>query len=75
MPANECKDCERDFPGGEGLIDDRCPSCHAEYQERHREADQPTPGESPEGGLRGFLGRRREEQPAPAEPPEEREGE
>lgn len=38
MPADECTDCERHFPGGEGLIDGRCPPCHADFRDRRKVA-------------------------------------
>ena len=40
MPRDECRDCGNHFPGGEGLVDGRCPSCLALYLERQ---GQPAP--------------------------------
>jgi len=37
MPRDECRDCEKHFPHGEGLVDGRCPACLAVFRERHGE--------------------------------------
>ena len=38
MARDECRDCEQTFPGGEELVDGRCPACLALLEERQREA-------------------------------------
>ena len=50
MPADECKDCEAHFPGGEGLIDGRCPSCDAYFREARQREEPAAPTETPEEG-------------------------
>jgi len=43
-----CRDCERHFPGGEGLKDGRCPGCAAIFEKAQAEAppaDEPAEGE------------------------------
>jgi hypothetical protein len=45
MPLDECRDCEERFPGGEGLVDGRCPRCLAVYRERQEEQEPEGQGE------------------------------
>jgi len=73
MARDVCTDCEQDFPGGEGLIDGRCPSCYATFEEKEQFEGRPT-SEPPAEGPRGFFGRRREEHPSPGEHPEGEQG-
>lgn len=51
MARDQCIDCERDFPFGEGLKDGRCPSCAAIFEKAHakgRKAAKPAEGEEEE---------------------------
>lgn len=38
MARDQCIDCDKHFPGGEGLVEGRCSSCLADFEERQRAA-------------------------------------
>lgn len=40
MPRDECINCDKHFPAGEGLTDGRCPACAAEFEEHQRAAKE-----------------------------------
>jgi len=49
MARDECRDCEKHFPGGVGLVDGRCPDCLALFRERRGEPE-PEPAAAEEEG-------------------------